>query len=117
MEGKDQKTETREKIEVILIVAADIFLIACWILLPETGMWGMVNEVMGALLILSWSICFLIGGIKKKKEDKKAFMLGIAGFICIFAFGGWLSKNVVMDLMTGSRTVHLTQITTHRLYG
>ena len=38
MEGKDQKTETREKIEVILIVAADIFLIACWILLPETGM-------------------------------------------------------------------------------
>lgn len=52
MEGKDQKTETREKIEVILIVAADIFLIACWILLPETGMWGMVNEVMGALLIL-----------------------------------------------------------------
>ena len=51
MEGKDQKTETREKIEVILI-----FLIACWILLPETGMWGMVNEVMGALLILSWSI-------------------------------------------------------------
>lgn len=53
MEGKDQKTETREKIEVILIVAADIFLIACWILLPETGMWGMVNEVMGALLILS----------------------------------------------------------------
>ena len=114
MEGKDQKTETREKIEVILIVAADIFLIACWILLPETGMWGMVNEVMGALLILSWSICFLIGGIKKKKEDKKAFMLGIAGFICIFAFGGWLSKNVVMDLMTGSRTVHLTQITTHQ---
>ena len=117
MEGKDQKTETREKIEVILIVAADIFLIACWILLPETGMWGMVNEVMGALLILSWSICFLIGGIKKKKEDKKAFMLGIAGFICIFAFGGWLSKNVVMDLMTGSRTVHLTQITTHQSIG
>ena len=117
MEGKDQKTETREKIEVILIVAADIFLIACWILLPETGMWGMVNEVMGALLILSWSICFLIGGIKKKKEDKKAFMLGIAGFICIFAFGGWLSKKVVMELMTGSRTVHLTQITTHQSIG
>lgn len=41
MEGKDQKTETREKIEVILIVAADIFLIACWILLPkqECGEW------------------------------------------------------------------------------
>ena len=117
MEGKDQKTETREKIEVILIVAADIFLIACWIFLPETGMWGMVNEAMGALLILSWSICFLIGGIKKKKEDKKAFILGIAGFICIFAFGGWLSKNVVMDLMTGSRTVHLTQITTHQSIG
>ena len=49
MEGKDQKTETREKIEVILIVAADIFLIACWILLPETGMWGMVNEVMESI--------------------------------------------------------------------
>ena len=80
-------------------------------------MWGMVNEAMGALLILSWSICFLIGGIKKKKEDKKAFILGIAGFICIFAFGGWLSKNVVMDLMTGSRTVHLTQITTHQSIG
>ena len=44
-------------------------------------------------------------------------MLGIAGFICIFAFGGWLSKNVVMDLMTGSRTVHLTQITTHQSIG
>ena len=54
---------------------------------------------------------------KKKKEDKKAFILGIAGFICIFAFGGWLSKNVVMDLMTGSRTVHLTQITTHQSIG
>lgn len=53
MAGKDQKTETREKIEVILIVAVDIFLIACWIFLPETGMWGMVNETMGAFLILS----------------------------------------------------------------
>ncbi len=117
MAGKDQKTETREKIEVILIVAADIFLIACWILLPETGMWGMVKETMGAFLILSWSICFLIGGIKKKKEDKKAFILGIAGFICIFAFGGWLSKNVALDLMTGPRTVYLTQITTYQAGG
>ena len=104
MAGKNQKTETREKIEVILIVAVDIFLIACWIFLPETGLWGMVNETMGAFLILSWSICFLLGGIKKKKEDKKAFILGIAGFICISAFGGWITKNVVMDLMTDYNT-------------
>lgn len=117
MAGKDQNTETREKIEVIVIVAADIFMIACWIFLPETGMWGMVKETMGAFLILSWSICFLIGGIKKKKEDKKAFILGIAGSICIFAFGGWLLKNVALDLMTGPRTVYLTQITTYQAGG
>lgn len=117
MAGKDEKTETREKIEVIVIVAADIFLIACWIFLPETGIWGMVKETMGAFLVLSWSIYFLIGGIKKKKDDKKAFILGIAGFICIFAFGGWLSKNVALDLMTGPRTVYLTQITTYQAGG
>ena len=55
MEGKDQKTETREKIEVILIVAADIFLIACWILLPETGMWSITHFELEHLFSDRWN--------------------------------------------------------------
>lgn len=49
--------------------------------------------------------------IQKWKKYKAAVVLGIFMLILTVGIGGWISRKLVLDLIEGPKTIHLTSIT------
>ena len=79
--SKEEKRR-REIFESILCIMMVIFIIT-QIMLPETGVLGMVNEGSLSILFLGYGGSFLWSGIKRRKEDKTAVILGV---LCQFCY-------------------------------
>ena len=81
------------------------------IVIPETGVLGMVNEGSNAVLF------FGIGGscvwtiIHKRKTNKTAVVFGVLLLVLILGIGGWISGKLVLDLISGPEVVRLTSVT------
>lgn len=90
MENKrdDRKKKIREIAGGILCIAVLLFIVM-QIMLPETGIGGMVNEGSMAVLFFGVGAVCAYAAIKKRKEDKSALVLGLclAVLACV---PGWL---------------------------
>ena len=81
------------------------------IVIPETGVLGMVNDGSNAVLF------FGIGGscvwtiIHKRKTNKTAVVFGVLLLVLILGIGGWISGKLVLDLISGPEVVRLTSVT------
>ena len=81
------------------------------IVIPETGVLGMVNEGSNAVLF------FGIGGscvwtiIHKRKTNKTAVVFGVLLLVLTLGIGGWISGKLVLDLISGPEVVRLTSVT------
>ncbi|WP_278883908.1 hypothetical protein [[Ruminococcus] torques] len=113
--SKEEKRR-REIFESILCIMMVIFIIT-QIMLPETGVLGMVNEGSLSILFLGYGGSFLWSGMKRRKEDKTAVILGVLMSILLFAVGGWMSSKIAADLISGPKTIHLTSVTTEESFG
>jgi len=101
----DRKKKIREIAGGILCIAVLLFIVM-QIMLPETGIGGMVNEGSMAVLFFGVGAVCAYAAIKKRKEDKSALVPG-----------GWISGKVAADLIEGPKTIRLTSVTTEELNG
>ena len=72
----DRKKKIREIAGGILCIAVLLFIVM-QIMLPETGIGGMVNEGSMAVLFFGVGAVCAYAAIKKRKEDKSALVLGL----------------------------------------
>ena len=96
---------------------AVLLFIVMQIMLPETGIGGMVNEGSMAVLFFGVGAVCAYAAIKKRKEDKSALVLGLCLAVLACVPGGWISGKVAADLIEGSKTIRLTSVTTEELNG
>lgn len=113
MENKrdDRKKKIREIAGGILCIAVLLFIVM-QIMLPETGIGGMVNEGSMAVLFFGVGAVCAYAAIKKRKEDKSALVLGLCLAVLACVPGGWISGKVAADLIEGPKTIRLTSVTT-----
>ena len=110
MKTRDEKEKKRDLFTTIFWILVLVFLIVK-ILIPETGVLGMVNEGSNAVLF------FGIGGscvwtiIHKRKTNKTAVVFGVLLLVLILGIGGWISGKLVLDLISGPEVVRLTSVT------
>lgn len=102
--------------EAILCIAVLLFIVM-QIMLPETGIGGMVNEGSMAVLFFGVGAVCAYAAIKKRKEDKSALVLGLCLAVLACVPGGWISGKVAADLIEGPKTIRLTSVTTEELNG
>ena len=116
MENKrdDRKKKIREIAGGILCIAVLLFIVM-QIMLPETGIGGMVNEGSMAVLFFGVGAVCAYAAIKKRKEDKSALVLGLCLAVLACVPGGWISGKVAADLIEGPKTIRLTSVTTEEL--
>ena len=102
MENKrdDRKKKIREIAGGILCIAVLLFIVM-QIMLPETGIGGMVNEGSMAVLFFGVGAVCAYAAIKKRKEDKSALVLGLCLAVLACVPGGWISGKVAADLIEG----------------
>lgn len=112
---------TKEKKHELLLTifwCAAVILLIVKILLPETGILGMVNVGSTAILFFGiggnciWSI------FCNKKKKKSTFILKTLIIpILALSIGGYISKNLVLDLISGPKIVNLVSVTTEESFG
>ena len=112
----DRKKKIREIAGGILCIAVLLFIVM-QIMLPETGIGGMVNEGSMAVLFFGVGAVCAYAAIKKRKEDKSALVLGLCLAVLACVPGGWISGKVAADLIEGPKTIRLTSVTTEELNG
>ena len=78
----------KELLEAFFLIILFLFIIA-QLVLPETGIGGVLNEGSMAILFFGIGIFCICSIVKKKKKEKSALILGIG--LSIFAFYIWLS--------------------------
>lgn len=86
----DRKKKIREIAGGILCIAVLLFIVM-QIMLPETGIGGMVNEGSMAVLFFGVGAVCAYAAIKKRKEDKSALVLGLCLAVLACVPGGWIS--------------------------
>lgn len=112
MKTRDEKEKKRDLFTTIFWILVLVFLIVK-IVIPETGVLGMVNEGSNAVLF------FGIGGscvwtiIHKRKTNKTAVVFGVLLLVLILGIGGWISGKLVLDLISGPEVVRLTSGTSY----
>lgn len=84
---------------------------------PETGIGGMINEGSMAVLFFCAGIICAWSAVKKRKEDKRALILGICLAISACIPGCRISGRLAADLIEGPHRVHLTSVTTEEING
>ena len=110
MKTRDEKEKKRDLFTTIFWILVLVFLIVK-IVIPETGVLGMVNEGSNAVLF------FGIGGscvwtiIHKRKTNKTAVVFGVLLLVLILGIGGWISGKLVLDPISGPEVVRLTSVT------
>lgn len=110
MKTRDEKEKKRDLFTTIFWILVLFFLIVK-IVIPETGVLGMVNEGSNAVLF------FGIGGscvwtiIQKRKTNKAAVVFGVLLLVLTVGIGGWISGKLVLDLISGPEVVRLTSVT------
>ena len=110
MKTRDEKEKKRDLFTTIFWILVLVFLIVK-IVIPETGVLGMVNEGSNAVLF------FGIGGscvwtiIHKRKTNKTAVVFGVLLLVLTLGIGGWISGKLVLDLISGPEVVRLTSVT------
>ena len=112
----DRKKKIREIAGGILCIAVLLFIVM-QIMLPETGIGGMVNEGSMAVSFFGAGAVCAYAAIKKRKEDKSALVLGLCLAVLACVPGGWISGKVAADLIEGPKTIRLTSVTTEELNG
>ena len=91
----DRKKKIREIAGGILCIAVLLFIVM-QIMLPETGIGGMVNEGSMAVLFFGVGAVCAYAAIKKRKEDKSALVLGLclAVLACVPVFSRCGMKKI-----------------------
>lgn len=97
----------KELLEAFFLIILFLFIIA-QLVLPETGIGGVLNEGSMAILFFGIGIFCICSIVKKKKKEKSALILGIGLSIFAFIFGYRISERLIKDLMEGPHMIHLT---------
>lgn len=100
----------KELLEAFFLIILFLFIIA-QLVLPETGIGGVLNEGSMAILFFGIGIFCICSIVKKKKKEKSALILGIGLSIFAFIFGYRISERLIKDLMEGPHMIHLTSVT------
>lgn len=87
------------------------------LVLPETGIGGLWNDVAMGILFIIIAIYCIYTAYHKRKDDKKAIILGI--IICIFfsGIGTWNFIKVGMDVVSEPQTIQLENVTRYSFTG
>ena len=84
-----------------------LIVIAAGLLLPKTGELALLDELCNISVL--WIVCvYLVVKVIRNKASGKALGTGLV--IVCFALALWFSKDLVLDLSSGSQTVELTDI-------
>lgn len=106
----------KELLEAFFLIILFLFIIA-QLVLPETGIGGVLNEGSMAILFFGIGIFCICSIVKKKKKEKSALILGIGLSIFAFIFGYRISERLIKDLMEGPHMIHLTSVTERETNG
>lgn len=87
----------KELLEAFFLIILFLFIIA-QLVLPETGIGGVLNEGSMAILFFGIGIFCICSIVKKKKKEKSALILGIGLSIFAFIFGYRISERLIKDL-------------------
>lgn len=114
---RDEKEQKRRDVFETILWSTVLLLIIVQIALPETGVWGMVKEGSGGVLFFGIGGRCIWGIVQKWKKDNVAVILGILMLAGTFGMGGWISGNLVLDLISGPKVVHLTSVEMRESFG
>lgn len=87
------------------------------ILLPETGVGGMFNEACMVGLFLIIAIYVVFTAFHKRRDDKKALLLGVTVGLFFLVISVWGLWKIGTDLINGPETIHLTSVTRESSFG
>lgn len=99
-----------KKFEVVLCILV-LAAIAAGLLLPETGNLVLLDELCSILVIWIVCICVIIRVIHNWKTGEKstktagAIIAAVCAAVCL-----WFTKDLAADLVSGTKTVMLTDI-------
>ena len=106
----------KELLEAFFLIILFLFIIV-QLVLPETGIGGILNEGSMAILFFGIGIFCICSIVKKNKKEKSALILGIGLSIFAFIFGYRISERLIKDLMEGPHMIHLTSVTERETNG
>ena len=115
MKTRDEKEKKRDLFTTIFWIIVLVFLIVK-IVIPETGVLGMVNEGSNAVLFFGIGGCCLWAIIHKRKTNKAAVVFGVLLLVLTVGIGGWISGKLVLDLISGPEVVRQLLCVNRREY-
>ncbi|WP_306529825.1 hypothetical protein [[Ruminococcus] torques] len=116
-ENLREKEKTRSDIIGFAFWIGLLLYIIAGLVMPETGRWCMVNEGWGAGIFLFLGMNFLCAGIRNRRKNRTAVVVGTAMAIVFFVICGWMSSKMASDLIAGPQIAHLTSVTVDEYNG
>ena len=94
------------KVEILLVILV-LIVITAGLLLSKTGELVLLDELCNSSVL--WIVCvYVVVKVVRNKASRKALGAGVV--IVCFALALWFSKDLVLDLSSGSQTVELKDI-------
>lgn len=99
-----------KKAEIVLVVLV-LLDVAVGLLLPKTGELILLAELCNTSIIWIVFVYLVVKVVKNRKAlAASGKVIGTVLIILCFVFGIWFSKDIALDLFTGSQTIKLNDI-------